>query len=122
MGGGRAGGGFDYSAGYRQSAVIDQKDQNKHIAGTAEYNKAIAKGEHPSVLTGNAQALLREGAGKGHMRENKEVVDYGRNIGRFYNKDTGRYNNTTRATIHYDQKGNAHIVPAKPKTLLRKRG
>ena len=45
----------------------------------------------------------------------KEVVDYGRIIGKYYHEKTGKYYDTTRATIHYDSKGNAHIVPAAPK-------
>ena len=45
---------------------------------------------------------------------NKQSVDYGRVIGKYYDRGTGNYD-TTRATIHYDSKGNAHIVPARPK-------
>jgi len=119
MGGrGASYGGFVYSVKYRQSAIIDQRDQNKHIKGTIEYDIAIAKGDNPSILTENAQNLLKQGAGKGHMRENKEIVDYKKNIGKYVDPTTGKYHNTTRGTIHYDKKGNAHIVPTQPKWML----
>lgn len=47
----------------------------------------------------------------------KESVDFGRVIGKYYHEKTGRYYETTRGTIHYDSKRNAHIVPARPSWL-----
>ena len=44
----------------------------------------------------------------------KESVDFGRIIGKYYHEKTNGYYDTTRGTIHYDEKGDAHIVPAKP--------
>lgn len=44
----------------------------------------------------------------------KKSVDFGRVIGKYYDRTTGKYYDTTKATIHYDSKGNAHIVPARP--------
>ena len=44
----------------------------------------------------------------------KESVDFGKSIGKYYDKETGKYYDTSRVTIHYDSKGNAHIVPARP--------
>ena len=44
----------------------------------------------------------------------KESVDFGRIIGKYYHEKTNGYYVTTRGTIHYDEKGDAHIVPAKP--------
>lgn len=45
---------------------------------------------------------------------NKEVVNYGRSIGKYYDSETDKYCDTTRVIIRYDSKGNAHIVPARP--------
>ena len=44
----------------------------------------------------------------------KESVDFGRIIGKYCDEETGKYYDTTRANIHYDKKGNAHIVPSRP--------
>jgi len=76
-------------------------------------------GKSPSILTEDASKLLREGAGKGTSYSDKrEVVDFGRVIGKFYDENTGQYYDTTRATIHYDEAGCAHIVPARPIWLI----
>jgi len=112
MGGGTLNGAFD---GTRGSAAIHQGKQDKHIAGSANYKQEIAAGRHPSILTADAGVLLAEGVGNGHKpNPNKEVVDYGKVIGKFYDKSTKQFYETTRATIHYDSKSKAHIVPAKP--------
>lgn len=88
------------------------------IKGTNNYNQQRANGKNPSILTSNPNKLLKDAVGKGQSYgNNKVVVDYGKNIGKFYDIRTGKYYDTTRATIHYDNKGNAHIVPAKPKWL-----
>lgn len=119
MGGGGGGGGFGNTSGGRANSKIHKDKQDKHIEGTKNYNQQISNGKNPSKLTENPQQLLQEGAGKGISHgDNKEVVDYGRNIGKFYDTKTGMYYDTTRATIHYDNKGNAHIVPAKPNWML----
>ena len=125
MGGGEGlHGTFDGTIGARRSASIQQDRQNKHIVGTKNYLQEIAQGRHPSILTTDAMVLLREGAGTGVMRgkRKRETVDYGRIIGKWYDRKTKAYSDTTRATIHYDSKGNAHIVPSIPKELLPKRG
>lgn len=85
------------------------------MEGTKNYKQQIANGKKPSILTENPDKLLKEGVGKGNsVSTNKEVVDYGSVIGKYYDIKTGQYYNTTRATIHYDSKGNSHIVPAPP--------
>ena len=63
--------------------------------------------------------MIKEGAGKGTNYGNKEVVDYDRVIGEFYDMKSDQYYYTTRATIHYDNKGTAHIVPAAPREFKR---
>lgn len=112
------GGNFGRTKGSHSNAKIHQGRQDKHIPGTNNYNQQKANGKHPSILTSDPNKLLKEGAGKGqNYGSNKVVVDYGKTIGKFYDIKTNQYYDTTRATIHYDSNGNAHIVPAKPNWL-----
>ena len=114
MGGG-TGGSFGNTKGSRANSKIHSDRQDKHIEGTKNYKQQIANGKKPSILTQNANKLLKEGAGKGTSAGNgKERVDFGRVIGKYYHEKTGKYYDTTNGIIHYDSKGNAHIVPAKP--------
>ena len=117
MGGG-TGGNFRNTKGGRSNARIHQGRQDKHIKGTNNYKRQRENGKHPSVLTSNPGKLLKDAVGKGKSYgNNKVVVDYGQKIGKYYDIKTSKYYDTTRATIHYDSKGNAHIVPAKPKLV-----
>ena len=114
MGGG-SGGNFGNTKGKRNNVKIHKGRQDKHIEGTNNYKQQRENGKNPSILTENPNKLLKEGAGKGRMiTPTKESVDYKYTIGKYYHEKTGKYYNTSRATIHYDNKGNAHIVPAKP--------
>ena len=111
-----AGGNFGNTQGKRTNSKIHKGRQDKHIPGTNNYNQQKANGKNPSILTGDPNKLLREGVGKGKATTpTKETVDYGRVIGKYYDRESGKYYNTTRATIHYDSKSNAHIVPARPR-------
>ena len=115
---GSTGGNFGNTRGCRSNAKIHKGRQDKHIEGTNNYNQQKANGKNPGILTSDPDKLLKEGAGKGRMiTPTKESVDYGRIIGKYYSERYGRYYDTTRATIHYDSKGNAHIVPARPSWL-----
>ena len=115
-GGGGGGGSFGRTKGTRSNANIHKGRQDKHIQGTNNYKQQRASGKNPSILTAEPDKLLREGAGKGvATTPTKETFDYGRIIGKYFDRESGKYYNTTRATIHYDSKGNAHIVPARPK-------
>ncbi|AKP77811.1 hypothetical protein AS52_02850 [Priestia megaterium Q3] len=62
-----------------------------------------------------AYELLDTFAGKGQLLPNgkKERVDFGKPIGKYYDRDTGEYLETTRVMIHYG-KDRAHIVPSEP--------
>lgn len=114
--GGSARGNFGNTKGKFADYKIHQDRQNKHIEGTKNYKQQIANGKKPSILTENANKLLKEGMGKGKMTTpNKETVDFGKIIGKYCDPKTGKYYETTRGIIHYDDKGNAHIVPARPK-------
>ena len=119
MGAGR-GGNFGNTKGKRANSKIHKGKQDKHIEGTNNFNQQKAQGKNPSILTENPNQLLKEGAGKGRMiTPTKESIDFGRVIGKYYHEKTNRYYDTTRGTIHYDSKGNAHIVPAAPRGFKR---
>ncbi|MGQ4250233.1 T7SS effector LXG polymorphic toxin [Bacillus subtilis] len=92
--------------------------QEKHIPNTPNYKQEIANGKNKSIFYGDnktAQELLDKYAGKGQLLPNgkKERVDFGKPIGKYYDRDTGEYIETTRGMIHYGKDG-AHIVPSEP--------
>ncbi|MCY8153882.1 T7SS effector LXG polymorphic toxin [Bacillus spizizenii] len=92
--------------------------QEKHIPNTPNYKQEIANGKNKSIFYGDnktAQKLLDKFAGKGQLLPNgkKERVDFGKPIGKYYDRDTGEYIETTRGMIHYGKDG-AHIVPSEP--------
>ncbi len=74
--------------------------QEKHIPHTPNYKQELANGKHKSIFYGDnkkAQELLDEFAGKGTtVTKNKERVDFGEPIGKYYDRDTGNYVETTR--------------------------
>ncbi len=88
--------------------VINVGKQGKHIPGHPNYQAG------KSILTGNAQKLLDQYAGKGQwIGQNKERVDFGQVIGKYVDPATGKAFQTTKGIIHYSKNG-AHIVPARP--------
>lgn len=92
--------------------------QEKHIPDAPNYKQEVANGRpNKSIFNGDnktAQELLDKFAGKGtKIGEHKERVDFGQVIGKYYDKDTGKYVETTRGLIHYSKNG-AHIVPSEP--------
>ncbi|WP_346244075.1 T7SS effector LXG polymorphic toxin [Shouchella clausii] len=92
--------------------------QEKHIPHTPNYKQELANGKHKSIFYGDnkkAQELLDKFAGKGHLlpNGNKERVDFGEPIGKYYDRNTGKYHTTTKGLIHYGKDG-AHIVPSRP--------
>ncbi|AXK18946.1 hypothetical protein JDS92_00110 [Bacillus cereus group sp. N12] len=91
--------------------------QEKHIPDTPNYKQELANGKNKSIFYGDnkiAQELLDKFAGKGTtVTKNKERVDFGKPIGKYYDTVTGQYIETSRGMIHYGKDG-AHIVPAKP--------
>ena len=107
------GGGGGGSSGYIK---VNVGQQDKHIPDTNNYNQYIANGKHPSILNGNPQQLLDDFAGTGKKipNTNKERVNFRKIIGQYYDETTGTYVDTTNGIIHYDSKGSAHIVPARP--------
>ena len=93
--------------------VLHEGRQGKHMPN---HNNYIAG---RSVFYGSmhdAQEVLTEYGGTGiwYERSKREVIDVGRVIGSFVDRDTGIGEPTTRLTIHYSENG-AHIVPSNPK-------
>ena len=112
MGKGVSGGLFRGTEGSKK--YINQGKQDKHREGSNNYRQEYAKGNRKSILTEDPNALLQEGQGKGYKLGNKEWVDFGRTIGKYYDSKTKTYKDTTKGWIHYDSHGGAHIVPAHP--------
>ncbi|WP_342534595.1 polymorphic toxin type 50 domain-containing protein [Lysinibacillus sp. FSL K6-0057] len=82
--------------------------QGKHILGHPNFQTG------KSILRGNADDLLQNHAGKGTMiNETKERVNFGKNIGDYFDIETNHYLTTQNGIIHYSKTG-AHIVPSKP--------
>ena len=85
--------------------------QGKHIVGHNNYIKGR------SIISGKVddiQKLIDDFAGTGQWKTaNKEMVDFGKNIGKYVDINTGEIIDTIRGIIHYSKKG-VHIVPAKP--------
>ncbi|WP_406845726.1 T7SS effector LXG polymorphic toxin [Bacillus safensis] len=98
-------------------AKVKPGAQEKHIPDAPNYKQEVANGKKKSIFNGDnkkAQELLDKFAGKGtKIGEHKERVDFGQMIGKYYDKDTGKYVETTRGLIHYSKNG-AHIVPSEP--------
>ncbi|QTY14789.1 T7SS effector LXG polymorphic toxin [Virgibacillus pantothenticus] len=91
--------------------------QEKHIPNTPNYKQELANGKNKSIFYGDnktAQELLDKFAGKGtSINKNKERIDFGEPIGKYYDRKTGEYRETTKGLIHYGKDG-AHIVPSRP--------
>jgi len=95
---------------------VSQGQQDKHIQGTNNYRQSVINGVNRSILSEDAQRLLDNHAGTGTpIGGNKEWVDFGQPIGKFYDYNTGIYLDTTKGMIHYNSSGGgAHIVPSNP--------
>ncbi len=91
--------------------------QEKHIPDTPNYKQELANGKNKSIFYGDnkiVQELLDKFAGKGELLKNgRERVDFGEPIGKYYDRNTGEYHETTKGLIHYGKDG-AHIVPSRP--------
>jgi hypothetical protein len=90
--------------------------QNGHILGTNKYNLNLSQGVHKSILTEDAQTLLDEFVnGKCKIIDvdvtRKSIkVDFGKEIGRLIDRDTGAdLGPTNFRAIKYGKK--PHIVP-----------
>lgn len=88
--------------------TIHESRQGKHVPRHRNFQPGKSELTHA-----NPQELLDRFAGTGIRHGHKEVVDFAKIIGLWVGP-AGSKLPTTRGTIHYDAKGNAHIVPAKP--------
>jgi hypothetical protein len=82
--------------------------QGKHVPGHRNFQSGKSEFTHP-----HPQDLLDRFAGTGVRHGHKEVVNFNEVIGIWVDA-AGTRLPTTRGTIHYDSRGHAHIVPAKP--------
>jgi hypothetical protein len=88
--------------------TIHPDKQGKHVPGHRNFQPGKSEFTHP-----DPQGLLDRFSGTGIRYGHKEVVDFKEVIG-FWAGAGGVRLATTRGTIHYDARGFAHIVPAKP--------
>ncbi|MGE1144900.1 T7SS effector LXG polymorphic toxin [Bacillus pumilus] len=91
--------------------------QEKHIPDAPNYKQEVANGKTKSIFYGDnkkAQELIDKFAGKGDMfTKNRERINFGQVIGKYYDHKSNTYVETTNGLIHYGKDG-AHIVPARP--------
>ncbi len=91
--------------------TVHKGRQDKHIVGSNNY--IVGR----SIFAGNkqqAEALIQQYSGTGQqLGENKERVDFNKEIGYYVDGSSGKRYPTTIGIIHYSKSG-AHIVPAKP--------
>ena len=100
---------------------IHKGHQDKHILGTQNYRQEIANGREPSILTADANILVKKHVGKGQLvftRRNKwtqkeRFIDDGI-IGIYKNKRFSSSHKTRIGNIHYGN-GGVHIVPEQEK-------
>ena len=92
--------------------TINEDKQGKHIVGHKNY---IPGRSILTISISEAQELIDKYSGTGTViGDHKERIDFGRVIGKYVDKDTGKESETTIGIIHYSNTG-VHIVPAKPK-------
>ena len=106
-------GGFGYTKGKsKQGKGLHSDRQGKHIVGHKNYitGKSIFSG-----TIKDAENLMKQYSGKGTPAGvGKERVDFGKVIGYYVDKETGKKYPTTMGIIHSSKNGK-HIVPSKPK-------
>ncbi len=97
---------------------VSAQKQRAHIPLTKEYERRISMGETPSILTADAEELVRRYAGKGELVmfngkwKKTEVISHSSIVGVYINKRYGLRYETKSARIHYATNG-VHIVPDK---------
>lgn len=108
-------GGFGNTKGYeKRNKGLHLDRQGKHIEGHKNYivGKSIFSG-----TTKDASNLIEQYSGKGiPVGIGKERVDFGKVIGYYVDKETGKKYPTTMGIIHSSKNGK-HIVPSKPKNF-----
>lgn len=86
--------------------------QNEHIEGTKEYKPGKST---ISVSLTELQSMVNNKAGTGRIvtKTTKEIVDFGKIIGKWKDADTGEEKETTKGMIIYSKSG-THVVPTRP--------
>ena len=87
--------------------VINQDKQGKHVPGHNNYKPGRSKLTHP-----DPQDILDKYSGTGTSVGQREHIDADEEIDIHIDQKTGKQTKTKGGTIHYDEKGGAHIVPA----------
>lgn len=105
--------------------TIRRQVQNRHIEGTKEYQQYVEvlknKGLKPSKLNSDVdvQALVKEFHSEGKYYPNpkdgspREIVDVGKSIGQYWDKEKQKFIDTSVVMIVYSKKG-VHIYPIHP--------
>lgn len=92
--------------------------QEKHLPSNRAYNPTRSP---LSIGVLEVQQLIEQHAGTGRWEgANKEVVEFGIEIGNYRDGRSGTLKPTSRGTIHYSKTG-AHLVPARPRRPFGKR-
>ena len=86
--------------------------QNEHIEGAAEYKPGKST---VSVSLTELQRLINSKAGTGRIvaKTTKEIVDFGKIIGKWKDAVTGEEKETSKGMIIYSKSG-THVVPTRP--------
>ena len=107
-------GGFGHTKGAEKQTnkLLHKGQQEKHMVGSNNYIPGR------SIFSGSlnyAKKLIAEFSGKGNsVGMGKERVDFGKFIGYYVDKETGKKYPTTMGIIHSSKDGK-HIVPSQPK-------
>lgn len=114
MGAGYHGGFGNTKGNVAHSKIFHADRQGKHIIGHKNYL------EGKSIFSGSvkeAEYLVKKYSGTGDfVGGGKERVDFGKIIGFYVDKSTGKQYPTTMGIIHTSKDG-SHIVPSKPKNF-----
>lgn len=92
--------------------TIHKGRQGKHMKGHNNYQEGKS---YITITIEEAHDLVNKFSGTGEkLTSNKERVDFGKEIGKYVDPQTGEEKSTTVGLIHYSKDG-CHIVPARPK-------
>lgn len=107
----------------QKRAVMNVEKQNKHVRGTKEFNsyqqKLAKRGYSQSYITvdpSKLDDLVREHINPAKLTRQFQYVDFGEVIGHYVTKGVDL--ETARGKVMQSKTG-YHVVPAKPKEMLR---
>ncbi len=86
--------------------------QGKHW----KWHNNYQEGKSPvAVSPQRLRDLVQKYKGSGERRGVREIVDFKEVIGKWFNSENGKWEDTTWGTIHWKNDGGYHVVPARPK-------